>query len=83
MRSLRSTRWDGRTCVLVDRTTGKELTVGDPVSTRREPDAHTILAGGQAPHKPSSTGRVYVSIEGFVHTYYPSVIDAEWVEEES
>lgn len=40
-----------------------------------------VLEGGCEPHKPSSTGRVYLMslCERRVHReFYPSVINAEW-----
>jgi len=38
-------------------------------------EVHTII-GGRAPHKPSSTGRVWTA-DG--REYYPGVFDMKWV----
>ncbi len=44
--------------------------------------ATVILEGGAPPHKPSSTGRIYVRREGsdYSDSYFPSVCDLEWIE---
>jgi hypothetical protein len=42
------------------------------------------VQGWNEPHKPDSTGRVLLRIEGrSPFLYFPSVIDAEWREEDS
>lgn len=65
---------------LIYTATGKEAKHGDQVQTfRGEP---CTLAMFTEPHKPSSTGRVYVRFpdsEG-VASFFPSVIGAEWIE---
>lgn len=40
-----------------------------------------IVKGGKPPHKPGSTGRVYVTPDGESREseYFPSVIGAKWV----
>jgi len=56
-------------------TTGEPVRIGDIVKTfRGEP---CTISGGRAPHKPASTGRVWV--EEFSQEYFPSVFDLEWV----
>jgi len=38
-----------------------------------------IITGGASPHKPSSTGKVWVTdTEGNSHEYYPAVFDMKW-----
>ncbi len=63
---------------LVDEKTGKPLFVG-----QRRFDFRgdvLVVSGGRPPHKPASTGRVYVSDDGTRHAeYYPSVVDACWI----
>ena len=42
-----------------------------------------IIRGGQPPHKPSSTGRVYGEWEnGISGEYFPTVFNLKWVEPE-
>ena len=61
--------------------TGVPVNYGDVAHTfRGEP---VIVEGWQAPRHEGSTGRVYVkemTEHGFSAAYYPSVIDAVWVE---
>lgn len=54
--------------------------LGDQVQTFRGERA--ILLGIQEPHKPSSTGRVYIEFNGSgcAREFFPSVIGAEWIE---
>ena len=55
--------------------------IGDLVKTFRGEPA--IILGFTKPHKPSSTGRVFVEfIGGGTGEYFPSVIDTEWIERE-
>lgn len=56
---------------------GKEAVIGQEVSTRNEIG---ILKGWAEPYKPSSTGRVYVKLDGDDHdsSFFPSVIGGEW-----
>lgn len=68
--------------ILINITTGEPVSVGDTVTDFRGEEA--ILTGGTPPHKPSSTGRVFVrsaSAEvGWSGEYYPSVYNLKWVE---
>lgn len=45
------------------------------------------VAGGQPPHKPSSTGKIWVYVPGSelqaTHEVYPTVFGMRWVEEGS
>jgi hypothetical protein len=61
---------------LVDKTTGKPLSIGDTVTTFRGETG--ILQHIAYPHKPGSTGRVMVYINNTPHEFFPSVINAEW-----
>jgi hypothetical protein len=64
------TDWAGVPCTLVDETTGEPVCFGD----KRD---YMTVTGGSAPHKPSSTGRVYV--REYASGYYPCVVKAKWV----
>lgn len=65
---------------LINETTGQEVKEGDTVTTFRGEKG--ILSGFREPHKPSSTGRVYVEFEGQSYTseFFPSVIDCKIVD---
>jgi hypothetical protein len=67
---------------LVDEATGRELKVGETVTTFR--GEKMILTGGQPPRHEGSSGRVYLCPPGarrFTNTaeFYPGVINAKWV----
>lgn len=74
-RNLRGTEW-----VLRYKDSDKEVESGDLVV-----DSHDMIwdvTGGTPPHKPSSTGRVYVvSNNAHRHSrqFFPTVFDLEWV----
>lgn len=59
--------------------TAEELKVGDEVTTFRGEKG--ILTGMREPHKSSSTGRVYVRINGVDCEFFPPVVGAEFREE--
>lgn len=62
--------------------TNNEVKCGDIVHLNSIPYS---ITGFDKPHKPSSTGKVYVKemVEpGFSMQYYPSVIGAQWVDAE-
>jgi hypothetical protein len=67
---------------LVYKATGKEVKIGDVVTTSK--GEKCIVTYFRPPHKPSSSGKVTVKFEGdtFGMEYYVSVIGAEWVERE-
>lgn len=69
----------GQQWTLLDKNTLEPINRGDTVTTFRGEKG--TLEGGRVPHKPSSTGRVYVKGEGEPYTseFFPSVIDAMWV----
>jgi hypothetical protein len=63
--------------VLVHEETNEEVEAGASVTSfRGEPD---VVKGGTPPHKPSSTGRVWVNGGEF----FPSVFGLKWVKQES
>lgn len=63
---------------LIYTNTGAPAKLGDVVETFRGERA--ILLGIQEPHKPASTGRVYIQLEDSraSREFFPSVIGAEW-----
>lgn len=65
---------------LVYKATGKEVKVGDIVTTSRGDKCEVKYF--RQPHKPSSSGKVTVQFEGSNSSmeYYVSVIGAEWIE---
>jgi hypothetical protein len=65
---------------LIYETTGKPVEIGDAVNIRGE-SCPLIVAHIQEPHKPASTGRVYVTATGGGgwREYFPSVIGARWI----
>jgi hypothetical protein len=60
--------------------TGAEVKVGDSAVLRD--GQRVIVLGIVKPHKPSSTGRVQVGIVDHAGEYFPSVINAHWIERE-
>ena len=67
---------------LVYKVTGKEVKVGDIVTTFRGDKCEVKYF--RPPHKSSSSGKVTVQLEGsnLSMEYYVSVIGAEWIERE-
>ena len=66
---------------LIDKKTGRELRIGDKALTSQYGTEVTIL-GMSKPHKPSSTGRVFLELaDGTASEYYPAVINARWIED--
>jgi hypothetical protein len=65
---------------LIYTNTGAPAMLGDIVETFRGERA--ILLGIQQPHKPASTGRVYIQLDDSraSREFFPSVIGAEWIE---
>ena len=64
---------------LINTNTGQPVKTGDIVQDFR--GTRWVLEGGREPHKPSSTGFVWLrSIDGRGHSreFYPSVIGAAW-----
>jgi desulfoferrodoxin (superoxide reductase-like protein) len=70
------------TMKLVYTKTNVEVKVGDIAHIRGVP--HYIM-GITKPHKPASTGRVQVQSmdeKKYFAEFYPSVVDADWIERE-
>jgi len=61
---------------LVHSKTNEPVCIGDTLKTHRG-DQYRIT-GGRPPHKPSSTGRVWVEGGG---EYFPTVFNLKWVEQ--
>jgi hypothetical protein len=57
---------------------GTPVCVGETLTTHR--DETYVITGGRPPHKPSSTGRVWVEGGG---EYFPSVFNIKWVEKKA
>jgi len=67
---------------LVHDATQVEVAIGDEITDFRGEKA--IVTGWDKPHKPASTGRVYVRAVDGEHSagFYPSVFDLTWIERE-
>ena len=68
-----STGYNGTRWLLIDQTTQRSIRQGD-----MRPDfrgSRSIIEGGKAPHKPSSTGRVWADGREF----FPAVFNCVWV----
>ncbi len=68
---------------LVSRETGEEVAIGSTVTSFR--DEKFVLNGFRKPHKPSSTGRVFVKRvdadeNDFEESFFPGVFDLEIVD---
>lgn len=78
---ITSKDWDGITRTLVHCVDAKDaawtprvpVTEGEKFTDRRG-DVYTV-SGGRAPHKPSSSGKVWTDKGEF----YPTVINCEWI----
>ena len=76
---IESKDYSGRTCRLVHIKTGEPVAVGAAANLRNEPG--WTISGGRAPHKPGSTGRVWVQDPrtSAEREYFPGVVDAQWM----
>ena len=74
-----SERWDGVMCALFDETTGDGPAHYEDKRRTDDGDIY-VICGGRAPHKSSSTGKVFCApIDGeFERTLYPGVLGLEW-----
>lgn len=70
---ITSTDHAGRPCILTHN--GTPVNQGEILEDFRGDQARIL--GGQAPHKPSSTGMIYTS----AGNYYPSVFNCKWIRE--
>ena len=68
--------------ILVDSQTKQPIKIGDKVHTFRGEEC--TVKGIRKPFHPGSTGRVFVSFhpDEFDREYFPSVINAQWIEDE-
>jgi len=57
---------------------GTPVCVGETLTTHR--DETYVIEGGRPPHKPSSTGRVWVEGGG---EFFPTVFNIKWVEKKA
>ena len=76
---IESKDYAGRTCRLVNVKTGAPVTKGDVATLRDQPG--WVISGGRAPHKPGSTGRVWVQDPrtSAEQEYFPGVVDTQWM----
>ena len=65
--------------ILVNIKTKEPVNMGETLTSFRGEKA--ILAGGSEPHKPGSTGRVYVKGRMISGEFFPSVFNCEWIAE--
>jgi hypothetical protein len=80
---IKSTRWDGVSCILVDKETREVARKGTVVDHRGD---EWQLTGGRAPHNPGSSGYVWVEqeymggddVQTIRREFYASVFDLEW-----
>lgn len=59
---------------------GRQVEVGDSVTGFR--GEHATVVGWQEPRHAGSTGRVYVREGTYESSYYPSVYNLKWKEQE-
>ena len=81
MSEITSKNYDGTLCKLIDADTGEPVQVGD-IRTSGNGERF-VVTGGRAPHKDSSSGRVYVRavddpISAGEREYFPNVVGAHW-----
>lgn len=67
---IQSTDYRGRICTLTHN--GQPVKTGEILEDFRGDQFR--VTGGQAPHKPSSTGRIYTD----AGHYYPTVFNCKW-----
>ena len=67
---IQSTDHAGRACTLTYN--GQPVRAGEILEDFRGNQSR--VTGGQAPHKPSSTGKIYTD----AGNYYPSVFSCQW-----
>lgn len=64
---------------LINSTTKQPVQIGDQVKTK---DGYQVTVLGMTePHKPSSTGRMYVKGNMMHGEFFPNVFNCEWTEE--
>ena len=67
--------WDGMYTLLYE--DDVHVVQGDVVQSENSSHQWSVQ-GGAAPHKPGSTGRVFVTWAGKEMSYYPQVFDLKW-----
>lgn len=69
--------------VLIDMDDLLEVSVNEIVETFRGEEV--MLTGGRPPHKPSSSGRIYVDHvnQGYSSEFFPSVCNLKWIRREA
>lgn len=81
-KAITSKNYDGEAMTLVDEATFQPIMEGD-VRASRDGETHRVV-GGRAPHKPESSGKVWVRNplakkgDHSSFEFYPSVIKAKW-----
>lgn len=66
---------------LIHKKTGETVQRGDVVTLSR--GERVVIKGWCMPHKPSSTGRIYVREQGDLNDereYFPDIAGCEWVD---
>lgn len=64
---------------LIHKKTGETVQRGDAVTLR---GGRAVIKGWCMPHKPGSTGRIYVTYNGIEQEFFPNVGGCEWVDRE-
>ena len=72
LKNIQSKNYAGEVMTLIVESTGIPVFVGAIIDG-------AIILRGTAPHKPSSTGRVEVMIDGFMTEYFPGTMGLKWV----
>jgi hypothetical protein len=77
-KTITSNDYDDEPCVLMPiGDNGYTVQVGDKATSFRGENYR--ITGGRAPHKPESTGRVYVKNRSGEREFFPGVFDLKWV----
>lgn len=82
---IKSKDWKGAMCTL-KYADGTPVALNEPSRPRDGDGSEFLITGGHAPRTEASTGKVYVKLfpqeeEATIMEYYPSVINAKWVED--
>lgn len=75
---IHSTDHACRTCILVHKDSGEPVVHGS-IHTSSKGERYKVL-GGAAPHKSSSTGRVFTRalLGGYSGTFFPGILGMVW-----
>jgi len=74
--NITSKDWAGVERTLTHIATGKPVQMNERVA---EDARKLIVTGGKAPHKPSSSGRVWVKEGKTLHEWFTHVCEMKWV----